>query len=84
MEKTLRTSFGVEMQATRRDNFYEKEGFSLCNTAALKLILSAIGYCKLFFTTVPLFPILLLFYLFVSIEIDKTKSAIQSILKFMI
>ena len=35
--KALKWSFGVVMQATRRDNFYGKEGFSLCNTAVLKL-----------------------------------------------
>ena len=38
--KALNSSFGVAMQAIRRDNLYEKEGSSLCNTAALKL------YCK--------------------------------------
>ena len=38
--KALKSSFGVAMQAKRRDNFYGKEGSSLCNTAALEL------YCK--------------------------------------
>ena len=38
--KALKSSFGVPMQATRRDSFYGKEGFSLGNTAVLKL------YCK--------------------------------------
>ena len=36
-EKALKSSFGVAMQAIRRDNFYGKEGFSLCNTAVFKL-----------------------------------------------
>ena len=36
----LKSSSGMAMQATRRDNFYGKKGFSLCNTAVLKL------YCK--------------------------------------
>ena len=64
MGKALKLSFGVAMQATRRDNFYGKEWFSLCNTAALKLIVSLTGYYKLFYRIVPLFPILLLFYIF--------------------
>ena len=38
--KDLKSSFGVAMQAISKDNFYGKDGFSLCNTAALKL------YCK--------------------------------------
>ena len=38
--------WGVAMQATRRDNFYGKEWFSLCNTAALKFIVSLTGYCR--------------------------------------
>ena len=38
--KVLKSSFGVAMQATRRGNFYGKEGFSLCNTVVLNL------YCK--------------------------------------
>ena len=38
--KALKLSFGVAMKATRRDNFYRKEEFSLCNTAVLKV------YCK--------------------------------------
>ena len=33
----LKSLFGVAMQAKRRENFYEKGGFSLCNTAVLKL-----------------------------------------------
>ena len=36
----LKSLFGVAMQVTKRDNFYGKGGFSLCNTALLKL------YCK--------------------------------------
>ena len=40
MGKALKLSFGVAMQAIRRNNFYGKEGFSLCNTTVLKL------YCK--------------------------------------
>ena len=40
MGDTLKSSLAVAMQATRRDNFYGKERFSLCNTAVLKL------YCK--------------------------------------
>ena len=35
--KTLKPSFEVAIQAKRRDNFYGKEGFSLCNTVVLKL-----------------------------------------------
>ena len=35
--ETLKLSFGVAMQAKRKDNFYGKKGFSLCNTAVLKL-----------------------------------------------
>ena len=38
--KALKSSFGVTMQAIRRENFYRKDVFSLCITAALKL------YCK--------------------------------------
>ena len=64
MGKALTSSFGLAMQATRRANFHEKESFSLCNTAALKLIVSLTGFCKLFYRIVPLFPILLLSYLF--------------------
>ena len=38
MGKALKSSFEVAVQATRRDSFYEKEGFSsLYNTAVLKL-----------------------------------------------
>ena len=37
---TLKSSLAVAMQASRRGNFYWKEGLSLCNTAVLKL------YCK--------------------------------------
>ena len=36
----LKSLFGVVIQATRSDNFYEKGEFSLCSTAVLKL------YCK--------------------------------------
>ena len=54
MGKALESSFGVAMQAARRDNFDGKEGFSLCNTAALKLIVSLTGYCKFFYRAVPL------------------------------
>ena len=61
MGKALKSSFGVAMQATRRDNFYGKEGFSLCNAAAWKLIVSLTGYCKFDYRIAPLFPILLLF-----------------------
>ena len=42
MGKALKSSFRVAMQAIRRDNFYGKEGFSLCKTAVVKL------YCKSF------------------------------------
>ena len=38
--KALTLSYGVTIQAIRRDNFHGKKGFSLCNTAVLKL------YCK--------------------------------------
>ena len=38
----LKLSFGVAMQTTRRDNFYGKKGFSLCNATVLKF------YCKLY------------------------------------
>ena len=37
---SLKSSFGVAMQATRTDSFYGEGGFSLCNTAVLKF------YCK--------------------------------------
>ena len=33
----LKSLFRVAMQATRRENVYGKDGFSLCNTAVLKL-----------------------------------------------
>ena len=55
----LKSLFGVTMKATRRENFYGKGGFSLCNTTVLKLYVSLTGYWKL-----PLFSILMLFYLF--------------------
>ena len=64
MEKTLKSSFGVAMQATRRDNFYEKEGFSLCNTAILKPYCKSYWLLKLYYRILPLFLVLLLFYLF--------------------
>ena len=77
MEKTLKSSFGVAMQATRRDNFYGKEGFSLCNTAVLKLYCKSYWVLKLYYRILPLFPILLLFYLFcIYTEIDKARSTI--------
>ena len=38
--KAIKLPFGAAMQAMRRDNFYGKGGFLLCNTAVLKL------YCK--------------------------------------
>ena len=67
MGKALKSSFGVAMQATRRDNFYGKERFSLCNTAALKLIVSLTVYCKLFYRIATSFPcitaVLAVFYL---------------------
>ena len=75
MGKALKSSFGVAMQATRRDNFYGKEGFSLCNTAALKLIVSLTGNCNLFYRIVPLSQYYC-FTCFASIEIGKAKSAI--------
>ena len=64
IEKYLKSSFEVTMQATRRDNFYGRKGLSLCNITALKLIVSLTGYCKLFYRTELLFSILMLFYLF--------------------
>ena len=39
-EKALKSLFGVAMQTIWRDNFNGKVGFSLCNTAVLKL------YCQ--------------------------------------
>ena len=60
----LKKSFWVVMQATSRDNVFGKEGFSLCNTVVLK------HYCKSYtvnyFTGyyLPLFHILLLFFMF--------------------
>ena len=47
--KALKSSFGVAMQATRRSKLYGNEGFSLCNTAVLKLYWGLTGYCKLFY-----------------------------------
>ena len=38
----LNSLIGVAMQTTGRDNFYGKGGFSLCNTALLKL------YCNFY------------------------------------
>ena len=38
--KALKSSFGVAMQAIRRENIYGKEVLSFCITAILKL------YCK--------------------------------------
>ena len=49
--------------------FYRKEGFSLCNTAILKLC-SLISYCKRLYK-IPLFTILLLFYLFCILRYEK-------------
>ena len=62
--KALKSSFRVAMQAIRKDNFYEKEGFSLRNTVVLKLNCESYWYCKSFYRILTLFPILLLFYLF--------------------
>ena len=60
--KALKQSFGVEMYAIKRRSFYgKKEAFSLCKTAVLKIFT---GYCKLFYRILPLFPILLVLYLF--------------------
>ena len=41
--KALKSSFGVAMQAIRRDNFYGKEVFLLCISAALKLTCKSYG-----------------------------------------
>ena len=62
----LKPSFWVVTEATRRENVYGKGGFSLYNTAALKLnfIVSITGYCQTFYRILPLSPTLLLFYLF--------------------
>ena len=42
VSKSLKSSFGLAMQALMRDSLYGEEEFSLCNTAVLKL------YCKSF------------------------------------
>ena len=82
MEKTLKPSFGVSMQATRRDNCYGKEGFSLCNIAVLKPYRKSYWVLKLYYRILPLFPILLLFYLFyIYTEIGKARSTIYSVPK---
>ena len=64
VKKALNLSFAVATQAIRRDNFYRKEGFSLCNTAVWNFTVSFTGYCKLFYRILPPFPILMLFYPF--------------------
>ena len=68
----------VVMQVTKGGLFSYSEGsFSLCNTVVLwNFIASLIGLCKRFFW-IPLFTILLLFYVF---EVGKAKSATQSVL----
>ena len=77
MLKTLNLSFRVAMQATRRDNFYGKEGFSLCNTAVLKLYCKSYWVLKLYYRILPLFTVLLLFYLFcIYPEIGNARSTI--------
>ena len=77
VEKTLKWSFGVAVQATRRDNFYGKEGFSLCNTTVLKFSCKSCWVLKLYYRILPLFHILLLFYLFcIYTEIGKAGSII--------
>ena len=77
VEKTLKLSFGVAKQATKRENFYAKEGFSLCNTAVSKLYCKSYFLLKLCYRKLPLFPILLLFYLFcIYTEIGKVRSTI--------
>ena len=46
-------------------------------------IVSLIRNCKIVYRILPVFLILLLFYLFCIYEIDKAKSTIQSVLKFV-
>ena len=63
--KALKSSFGVAMQAIRRDNFYwKKRGSYYVILLYWNFTVSLTGYCKLFYGILPLFPILLLFYLF--------------------
>ena len=57
VEKTLKSWFGVAMQATWRDNFSGKEGSSFCNTAVLKLYSKSYWVLKLYYRILPLFPI---------------------------
>ena len=58
-------------------SFHREGRFSLCSTAVLwNFIASLTGYCKRFYW-IPLFTILLLFYVF---EVGKAKSATQSVL----
>ena len=81
-KETLKSSFGVAMKATRRDNFYGKEGFSLYKTVVLKLYCKSYWVLKLYYRILPLFPILLLFYLFcIYTEIGKARSTIYSVPK---
>ena len=66
--KALKLSFGVAMQATRTRKLCGNEGFSLCNTAVLKIYWSLTGYCKLFcrilYTSFPyITAVLLILYL---------------------
>ena len=62
--KALKPLFGVAMQAIRRKNFYGKEGSYYVMLLYWNFIVSLTGYCKLFYRILPLFPILVLFYLF--------------------
>ena len=62
----LKSLFEVAVQATRKDSFNGKGGGGPLYVILLywNFIVSLTGYCKLFYRILPLFPILLLLYLF--------------------
>ena len=81
----LKLSFGVTIQATTREEvaaFMGNGGSHYVLLLYWNFIVNLTGYCKRFYR-ITLFPILLLFYLFVSIEFGKAKSTVWSVLKFM-
>ena len=84
MEKTLKTSFGVAMQTTRRDNFYGKEWFSLPNTTVLNFYYKSYWVLKLYYKHYLLFLYYCCFPCFVSIlRLARPEVLLKIFLKFM-
>ena len=81
LNSSIVISWGWQCKSQKAGSFHRQDRFSLCNTAALwNFIASLSGYILQKIYWIPLFTILLLFYVF---KVGKAKSATQSVLMIL-